>query len=296
MRAVVIGKMGQLALCLAESMPPGVALACLGRRELDMASPSPDFGVLASFRPDIVINAAAYTAVDKAESDQQAAFALNANGPALLAAFTASRDIPLIHISTDYVFDGTASRPYVETDAPNPLNVYGQSKLDGERAVLDAQAECVILRTSWLFSAHGGNFVKTMLRLARERDHLRIVGDQFGCPTSAHELAKCIWIIARRIHDGGQPLRDWGTYHYAGAGPTTWADFAAAIFASPEACLPRIPIIDVVPTQDYPLPAARPRNSALDCNKISACLGLRAPPWQASLAGVLGRLHTGAHA
>lgn len=261
-----------------------------------MASRSPDFGALASFSPDIVINAAAYTAVDKAESDRATAFAVNAHGPALLAAFAASRNIPLIHISTDYVFDGAASRPYVETDATNPLNVYGESKLEGERAVLHAQPRSMILRTSWLFSAHGSNFVKTMLRLARERDRLRIVNDQFGCPTSAHELAQCIWRIAERICGRAEPFRHWGIYHYAGGGVTSWADFAAAIFASPEALVRRAPVIDRVPVQDYPLPATRPRNSALDCNKIAACFGLPPLPWQAPLADVLGRLHMGAHA
>lgn len=296
MRAVMIGKSGQLAKCLAEEVPKGAALTCLGRREFDLASPSPDLGALASLRPDIVINAAAYTAVDKAERDPETALAVNARGPGLLAKFAASLDIPLIHISTDYIFDGAASRPYVETDTPNPLNVYGRTKLDGERAVLQAQPECMILRTSWLFSAHGSNFVKTMLRFAKERDRLRIVDDQFGSPTSAHELAKCIWGLAARICDGTQRLSRWGIYHFAGAGAASWADFAAAIFASSQAPAPRSPIIERVRTQDYPTSAIRPRNSVLACEKIAKVLGVHPSPWPATLIDVLDRLHIGAHA
>lgn len=293
MRALVIGKSGQLARCLADSAPAGIELACLGRGAFDLADPAADLGVLDACRPEVVINAAAYTAVDKAESDADAAFALNAHGPGRLAAFAAARGIPLIHVSTDYVFDGAAVRPYVEDDPTAPLNVYGRSKLDGERAVLSAQPQSVILRTSWLFSAHGGNFVKTMLRLAGERDRVRIVADQFGCPTSAHELAACIWRVAGRIDAARSP---WGVYHYAGAGATSWADFAAAIFAAPEARLARIPDIDRLTTPDYPTPAMRPRYSVLDCTRIGERLAIHPAPWQAALADVLIRLQGSARA
>lgn len=264
-------------------------MICLGRRECDIASLSPDFGALGSHRPDIVINAAAYTAVDKAESDREAAFALNAYGPGRLAAFTAAQGIPLIHVSTDYVFDGAGARPYVETDAPAPLNVYGESKLEGERAITRAQSQNIILRTSWLFSAHGSNFVKTMLHLARERDRLRIVADQFGCPTSAHELGTSIWEVARRIGNAGGTFGSWGIYHYAGAGATNWADFADAIFASPQANLADIPFIDRVSADEYPTLAIRPRYSVLDCTKIAALLDIHPRPWRAALKHVLVR-------
>ena len=296
MRAVVIGKSGQLARCLAESAPAGAELACLGRRELDIASASPDFGALLSHRPDIIINAAAYTAVDKAESDREAAFALNAHGAGRLALFAAARKIPLIHISTDYVFDGGGLRPYVEDDAPAPVNAYGESKLEGERAVVRAQPESIVLRTSWLFSAHGSNFVKTMLRLAGECERLRIVADQFGCPTSAHALAQCIGALAGRIADAGGAFRLWGLYHYAGSGATSWADFAQTIFASPEARLAGMPAIDRVSTQDYPTPAIRPLHSVLDCAKIERVFDIHPAPWEAALTEVLVRLQGSARA
>jgi dTDP-4-dehydrorhamnose reductase len=296
MRVIVIGKFGQLSRCLAECVPAGATLTCLGRRECDIANPSPDFGALELYRPHIVVNTAAYTAVDEAESDREAAFALNAHGPGRLATFAAARGIPLIHVSTDYVFDGTASRPYVETDAPVPLNVYGESKLEGERAVAHAQPQNLILRTSWLFSAHGSNFVKTMLRLAGERDRLRIVADQFGCPTSAHELGKCIWQLARRINDAVGTFGHWGIYHYAGSGATNWADFANAIFASPHAKAAGVPIIERVTTDEYPTPAIRPRYSVLNCMKIQTLLDIHPRPWKATLKEVLVRSREGVRA
>ena len=296
MRVVVIGQSGQLARCLAERVPDGAELSCLGRQAFDLAAPSPDFGVLQAQRPDLIVNAAAYTAVDKAESDRDAAFALNAHGPARLAAFTATQGIPLIHVSTDYVFDGAGSRPYEEEDATAPLNVYGESKLAGEQAILAAQPRCIILRTSWLFSAHGGNFVKTMLRLGQERRHLRIVSDQTGCPTSAHDLADCIWQVAARIAAPGNAFGAWGLYHYAGAGATSWADFAQAIFASREAGLAHIPEIERVATSDYPTPARRPLYSVLNCAKLAGHLDIHPRPWQAALGDVLGRLQERASA
>jgi dTDP-4-dehydrorhamnose reductase len=290
MRVVVIGQSGQLARCLAERVPDGTDLSCLGRQVFDLAASSPDFGAVAALRPDVIINAAAYTAVDKAESDRDAAFALNAHGPARLAAFTAMQSIPLIHVSTDYVFDGTGSRAYREDDATAPLNVYGESKLAGEQAILAAQPRCIVLRTSWLFSVHDGNFVKTMLRLGQERRHLRIVADQTGCPTSAHDLADCIWQVAARIAAPAAAFADWGMYHYAGAGATNWADFARTIFASPHVGLTGVPEIERVATADYPTPARRPLYSVLACAKLAGHLGIHPRPWQAALDDVLDRL------
>jgi dTDP-4-dehydrorhamnose reductase len=286
MRVAVIGKSGQLARCLAETAPEVFTLACLGRGELDLMTPSPDFSALAAHRPELVINAAAYTAVDKAETDRDAAFALNARGPALLADFCAGQQIPLIHISTDYVFDGKGARPYTETDETAPLNVYGESKLEGERAIANALPRHVIIRTSWLYSPFSANFVKTMLRLAGERDSVRIVSDQIGRPTSASELAGAIWAIAGRLTANAP----WGVYQYADAGETNWADFAAAIFASPHAGLARRPHIERIASDDYPAPAKRPRYSVLDTSKIEAAFGVRPPSWRDSLDAVLARL------
>jgi len=297
MRVVLIGQSGQLAQCLMERVPGGVEVACLGRPAFDLGSDDVrDFGALSAKRPDLVINAAAYTAVDKAETDRETAFAVNAHGPAGLAAFAAAQGIPMIHVSTDYVFDGSSARPYDEDDATAPLNVYGQSKLEGERAILRAQPRSIILRTSWLFSAYGANFVKTMLRLGRERDRLRIVADQTGCPTSAHELAQCIWQVAGRITDGEDGFDAWGVYHYAGAGATSWANFAGEIFASPHAGLATVPEIGRVTTADYPTPAIRPRYSVLNCAKIERHLGIRPAPWRTALADVLTRLQERAQA
>jgi dTDP-4-dehydrorhamnose reductase len=292
MRAAVIGRSGQLARCLLESVPEGVELAFFGRQELDIASDSHDLTPLEAFEPDIAINAAAYTAVDKAESDRDAAFALNALGPSRLAGFSAARRIPLIHISTDYVFDGSSRRPYVEDDAVAPLNVYGKSKLMGEQAVIERQPKHVILRTSWLFSAYGHNFVKTMLALGKERPRLRIVADQFGCPTSAHDLARTIWTIAASAQTTKERAF-WGTYHYAGRGVASWADFAKHIFMSPQARLVGTPQVEGITTAEYPTPAARPQYSALDCARIEQRLGIQPLDWEASVSNVLARLERG---
>jgi dTDP-4-dehydrorhamnose reductase len=295
MRVAVIGKRGQLARCLAETAPAGVELVCFGRDEFDLADPSADRSTLASHRPELVINAAAFTAVDAAETDRDAAFALNAHGPARLAEFCSQREIGLIHISTDYVFDGNQTRPYAETDSTAPLNVYGESKRRGEIAVAEVLARHIIIRTSWLYSAFGSNFVKTMLRLAGQRDSLRIVSDQIGRPTSATQLANVIWDIAGqlRAHWGTPPL--WGTYHYADSAEMSWVDFAAAIFAMPEAELRRAPQIERIASSDYPTPAKRPPYSVLDTTKIESTFGTRPAFWGESLRAVLSRLKQGAH-
>jgi dTDP-4-dehydrorhamnose reductase len=290
MRAVIIGKSGQLARCLVETAPAGGEPICFGRDSFDLAASSADISVLADARPDVLINAAAYTAVDKAETDREAAFALNAAGPARLADFAAVHGVPLIHVSTDYVFDGAGAQPYREDDPPAPINVYGHSKLEGERAIAERLPQRIILRTSWVFSAFGGNFVKTMLRLAGDRQELRIVGDQIGRPTSAHELARVIWRIARRIDEAEMRPAPWGVYHYADAGQASWADFAEAIFASPEAGLAAPPRIQRIGTEEYPTPSRRPLYSALDTTKIEAAFGVRPRPWREGLREVLARL------
>ncbi|MET0192090.1 MAG: dTDP-4-dehydrorhamnose reductase [Hyphomicrobiaceae bacterium] len=288
MRLLVAGASGQLAHALVGRARglAGVGIVALEPPQLDLLDPASITRALASTRPDVVINAAAYTAVDKAENDAAAAFALNRDGPGDLAAAAEAAGCPIIHVSTDYVFDGTKSGAYVEQDTPNPMCIYGRSKLEGESAVAVANARHVILRTAWLYGPHGHNFLKTMLRLARERPELRVVADQSGNPTYAPHLADVILAIAAKI-GSGQP---WGVYHATAAGETTWHGFASAIIAAAKPLgVPQVPILPIT-TTDYPTPARRPANSCLDCSKLERAFGLRLPPWQQGLAECFGEL------
>ena len=228
-------------------------------------------------RPSLVLNAAAYTNVDQAEIEREVAFRGNAEGPKVLAAACADKNIPLIHISTDYVFDGRKPSPYVENDATAPINVYGESKLAGEVAVREALDRHVILRTSWLFGAYRRNFLKTVLRLAAERDELRIVSDQHGCPTSTADLADAIVAIAPRLAAGEQLF---GIYHVASPGPATWYDFAVEIVAAAAPFTGRSPKVVPIGTRDYPTKAARPVKSKLDSSKFFSAVGFRAADWR----------------
>jgi dTDP-4-dehydrorhamnose reductase len=290
MRVVVIGGSGQLARCLADERPRQVDAVFVGRDRLDLACSGAVSSVLSAERPDLVINAAAYTLVDKAETEPDLAFAVNRDGPAALAAFCAAGDVPFIHVSTDYVFDGAKPGPYAEGDAPSPINVYGASKLAGEQAVLRAMKQRhLIVRTSWIYSAYGHNFVKTMLRLAGERDRLRVVDDQKGRPTSAHDLARALWAVALEVRTWTADAQHWGLYHYAGEGTVTWADFAEAIFAQARPRLSRTPSVERIASSAYPTPAARPRNSSLECSKFQRVFGLAPQPWRLSLPEVIVR-------
>jgi dTDP-4-dehydrorhamnose reductase len=247
--------------------------------------------VLGAPELDIVINAAAYTAVDRAESEPALAQAVNGVAVGRLAEACYMRGVPLIHVSTDYVYDGAKPAPYVESDATGPLNVYGKTKLAGEeliRACLDSH---VILRTSWVYSAHGANFVKTMLRLGAERDELRIVDDQIGAPTSARDLAQAIMTIARALAALGDQRR-FGTFHFANQGETSWRKFAEEIFAQAGWAGIHARVVPIA-AADYPTPARRPTNSRLDTAKIQAVYGIAPPPWQKSLASVLAQLRQG---
>jgi dTDP-4-dehydrorhamnose reductase len=291
MRLLVAGKSGQLAHALVARARPlaGVSIVALEPPQLDLLDRASIARALAEVRPDVVINAAAYTAVDKAESDAAAAFALNRDAAGALAAAAAAADCPVIHVSTDYVFDGSKSGAYVEQDTPNPMGVYGRSKLEGEAAVAAANARHVILRTAWLYGAHGHNFLKTMLRLARERPELRVVADQHGNPTCAPHLADAILAITAKI-GSGQP---WGVYHATAAGETTWHGFASAIIAAAGPLgVPHIPVLPIA-TADYPTPARRPANSCLDCGKLERVFALRLPPWQQGLAECIADLGAG---
>jgi dTDP-4-dehydrorhamnose reductase len=283
------GETGQLAreLVRAASGLPDFALQPVGRDRADFMHPEQVTAALTGVaNVDVVVNATAYTAVDKAEAEPDLARCVNATAVAALAKACASRRVPLIHVSTDYVFDGTKDGTYREDDAPSPLSVYGRTKLEGENAARSAAPQHVIIRTSWLYSAHGINFVKTMLRLGAERDELRVVADQHGAPTSAANLARAILSIADRIaHDNSAGLS--GTFHYADAGETTRLQFAQAIFEDAASWANIKAHIVPAATADFPAPARRPPNSLFDCSKIEKTYGLARQPWRASLASVL---------
>jgi dTDP-4-dehydrorhamnose reductase len=289
MRLLVAGASGQLAHALVERSRgrAGLVVSAIGRPELDLLDRASIARAVASTRPDVVINAAAYTAVDKAESDAAAAFALNRDAAGALAAAAADAGRSIVHVSTDYVFDGRKESAYTEEDATNPMGVYGRSKLEGETAVAAANPRHVILRTAWLYSAHGHNFLKTMLRLARERPELRVVADQRGNPTFVPHLADAILAIAAQIGGGQQP---WGIYHATAGGETTWHGFASAIIAAAGPLgVPQVPVLPIT-TAEYPLPARRPANSCLDCGKLERVFGLRLPPWQQGLTECIAAL------
>jgi dTDP-4-dehydrorhamnose reductase len=293
MKVLVAGAQGQLARALVDAARSrdALALVALGRPQLDIADATSIARAIDAERPDVVVNAAAYTAVDKAESDSRAAFAVNAEAAGALAVAAQAQGCPIIHISTDYVFDGTKAGAYVETDPTNPGNVYGRSKLAGEAAVAAANARHVILRTAWLYAPQGHNFLLTMLRLARERPELRVVGDQRGNPTYVPHLADAILAIASGLGTAVQQAPPWGIYHATSAGETTWAGFAVAIVeaAATRLAVPRVPVIPIT-TREYPTPARRPANSCLDCGKLQRVFGLRLPPWQQGVDDCIAEL------
>ena len=243
--------------------------------------------LVGTLKPSIVVNAAAFTSVDQAETDQAEAFGTNRDGPAHLAEACAAAGIPLVHISTDYVFDGTKQSAYTEDDTPAPINVYGASKLAGEDAVRDRWQKHVILRTCWLYGIGGNNFVRTILRLAHEQDTLRVVNDQIGCPTFAGDLADAVLTIAASLRSEASGNRLFGTFHCAGAGTTSWHGFATKIVELAAPATGRKPAIQPVTTADYPRPARRPANSALDCHKLAETYGISLRPWQDALREAL---------
>jgi dTDP-4-dehydrorhamnose reductase len=291
MRIAITGKQGQVVSSLIHAGPNlGVEAIPVGRPELDLLAPETVHPALAKARPDIVVSAAAYTAVDQAEKESDQAMAINANGAGAVADAAKALNVPVIHLSTDYVFDGSKSTLYVEEDPVGPSNVYGTSKLAGERAVAAATDDHVIVRTAWVYSPYGKNFVRTMLTLAQNRDEIRVVADQHGCPTYAHDIALGIVAIARNLLDRPQDEQLRGIFHLASAGETNWAEFASAIFESLSLLGKRVPTVKAITTAEYPTPARRPANSRLDCSKLAHLYDIRLPSWRASLKDCLSRL------
>ncbi|MEM8868789.1 MAG: dTDP-4-dehydrorhamnose reductase [Pseudomonadota bacterium] len=282
MSILVFGKTGQVATELTRLIPDA---RYVGRDEVDLAKPSELTAFLKTNKAQVIINAAAYTAVDKAEGDRAVAMAVNGASVGTMAEHAAAQGIPFLHISTDYVFAGNGTAPWRPDDPTGPLGIYGKSKLAGEALILNAGGTAAILRTSWVFSAHGNNFVKTMLRLSETRDHLTIVADQIGGPTPAHAIAAALLTMARAMAAG----QGGGTYHFAGEPQTSWADFAREIFR----LAGRDVTVEDILTSAYPTPAARPLNSRLDCSSIRADFGITPPDWRAELKTVITELGHG---
>ena len=292
MRLLLLGKTGQVGEEMRRLPLLGdVEIVAPDRGELDLRNAEALAQAVAAQPWGAVINAAAYTDVDRAESEEPLAVAVNADAPARLAAETAERGIPLIHISTDYVFDGRKGVPYVEGDAVNPLNAYGRSKLAGELNVRAANPRHVILRTSWLYSPYGKNFVKTILRLAAGRDRLTVVADQRGCPTAAIDIARACLAIGLRCASEREQS-PYGTYHLAGDGEATWFEFARAIVGLAGNRLAKSPEIVPIATAGYPTAAIRAADTRLDCTAISGTFGIKPRPWRVALAETIDRLMT----
>jgi dTDP-4-dehydrorhamnose reductase len=288
-RVLLLGAGGQLGMELAKRLAGTAEFTALGRAELDFTDPGAVRAAIERVAPEIVINAAAYTAVDKAESERELCAQVNAVAPGVIAAEVAKTGGWLIHYSTDYVFDGSGARPWVETDATGPLGVYGQTKLDGELAIAAVGCRHVILRTSWVYAAVGRNFLHTMLRLGREREQLKIVDDQIGAPTSAEAITDATLVVLAQLQAAGDSAGASGVYHMTCAGETSWCGFAKAIFAA-FAARQKAPEVLPIPTEAYPTPAKRPKNSRLRCEKFAAQFGYRMPGWEIALDEVASAL------
>lgn len=283
MKALVFGQSGQVATELALQVPAGVVLTALGRDQADLTCPDDCARTVVEASPDVVINAAAFTAVDLAESQERLATTVNGEAPGAIARSCAALGIPFLHVSTDYVFDGAGLDPWTPDAPVAPINAYGRSKRQGEDEIRTAGGPHAILRTSWVVSAHGNNFIKTMLRLSQSHASLRIVGDQIGGPTPAADIASALWTMATDL------VRDdtkSGTYHFSGAPDVSWADFAREIFHQAD----RAVQVEDISTSAYPTPAARPANSRLDCTATQDAFGIARPDWQAGLSRILDTL------
>lgn len=285
---LLTGGSGQVGTEFLKLAPAGFEVVAPGRDRMDMSDPGSIAEFVASRPWAAIVNSAAYTAVDRAETDAVTAWKVNALGPAALAQAARQADAPLIHLSTDYVFDGAKTSPYLESDPVRPVSVYGASKEGGEQAVRTGAPRHVILRTAWVVSPHGGNFIKTMLRLARERERLTVVDDQHGNPTSATDIAQALAVIVRRlVEDADAPL---GTYHFVNSGEATWCGFAREIFVQASAAGHKVPVVEAIPTSAYPTPARRPANSRLDTAKLTRDFGIEPRPWRAAVSDVVATL------
>jgi len=284
MRVLITGCYGQVGHCLVQQLAGKAEVLAVDREQLDITNEAAVNDTVAEFKPDIIINAAAHTAVDKAEDEIELSYAINRDGPKFLALAAESVGATILHISTDYVFAGNKDGLYVETDETDPQGIYGQSKLAGEEAVIEACSKHIILRTAWVFGQHGNNFVKTMLRLAKDRDSLGIVGDQFGGPTYADDIAKALVTIATQMVKGRDV--EYGVYHFSGAPHVSWFEFAREIFdkAVEQHILAKAPELKSITTADFPTPAKRPVNSKLDTNKVDQVFDIPASDWRSALA------------
>lgn len=290
MKILVTGKNGQVGHELQRSLAPLGEVVAVDIEDCDLTDTSAIVSLVEKVKPDLIVNPAAYTAVDKAEAESEIAYAINATAPKVLAAQANLLHIPIIHYSTDYIFDGTKDGVYVEDDPANPKSIYGKTKWQGEKNVRAMCSQHVILRTSWVFGAHGGNFLKTILKLAQERDELKIIADQFGAPTSARLLADSTAEIAKQVLSG-DAIQKAGTYHLVASGETTWHGYAQKVVALANELGVKTKVqakdIQPIPTEVYPLPAPRPKNSRLSIDKIKAAFGIEIPDWSFDVEQVL---------
>ncbi|NMO74817.1 dTDP-4-dehydrorhamnose reductase [Vibrio breoganii] len=286
MRVLVTGCNGQVGHCLVQQLTGRVELLAVDRAELDITNQNEVEALVSEFKPSFIINAAAHTAVDKAEEEEALSYAVNRDGPMFLAESAARVGATLMHISTDYVFPGNKDGIYSEDDATGPLGVYGKSKLAGELAVAEKTDKFIILRTAWVFGEHGHNFVKTMLRLGKDRDALNIVGDQYGGPTYAGHIAGALISMMNQLStDGDSSL--YGIYHFSGAPHVSWCEFAESIFQEAEKSgLLEAPKVTSITTDMYPTPAARPANSKMDCDKIESAFNIKPSDWRLALKNI----------
>lgn len=289
LKILITGQHGQVSQALQQQLQDLGELIVLGRDQLDLANVDQIRQQVRTHLPNLIINAAAHTAVDQAESEPDAAFAINAIAPGVLAEEAKALGVPLIHYSTDYVFDGSKPAPYTEADAPNPLGVYGQSKLAGEQAIAAVGGEYLVLRTSWVYSTTGKNFLLTMQRLLQEKPHMRIVADQIGAPTWAGTIANSTRALVERWQAG--QAGDWGVYHLTAGGETSWFGFAQAIAEHLQAASKACAELEAIPSSAYPTPARRPLNSRLDCSRLQQQWQVSQPQWQDALRECLAGQH-----